>query len=53
MNGQIMFTDKIQAEAGVNYYDYKDEKNIPVGNYIITIISGDKKVSKKIIKSDN
>ncbi len=53
MNGQIMFTEKIQADAGVNYYDYNEEKNIPIGNYIITLASGDKKTSKKIIKLSN
>ena len=52
MNGQIIHNVKIQAEAGINYYDYTDEKNIPAGNYIITLVSGDKRVSKKIIKSN-
>ena len=53
INGQIMFTKKVHAEAGTNHFDYTDENNIPSGNYIITIISGGKKASQKIIKSTN
>lgn len=53
MNGQIAHTEKLQAGSGINYYDYTDEKSIPTGNYIITLVSGGNKASKKILKTDN
>ena len=53
INGQIMFTEKIHADAGENYYDYQMDKNIPPGSYFLSLNCGDKKVTRKLIKSGN
>lgn len=50
MSGQVVFETKKNDDIGNNSFIYTDDKNLPPANYILQIINGNEKVSKKIIK---
>jgi hypothetical protein len=50
MSGQIVFETRKNDDLGNNSYIYTDEINLPPANYILQIINGNEKVSKKIVK---
>jgi len=50
MNGQVVFeTDKFD-DLGSNSFQFTDDRNLAIGNYILQISNGSEKISKKIIK---
>jgi len=49
-NGQVVFKDKINGQEAENTYEYFDQKNLPTGNYILRIITGDKVETRKLVK---
>ena len=48
--GQLVIKDKIQGQESGNTYEYIDQRNLPVGNYMLRIIAGDKIETRKLIK---
>ena len=53
MGGQIVFDETRIDDAGTNSFDYTDDKNLASGNYILNVISGNEKITKKLIKTTN
>ncbi len=51
MNGEIIHQETLQALSGINYYDFNNNNKLPSGQYIVSIVCGNDKASKKIIKS--
>ena len=49
-SGQLVFKDKINGQENDNAYNYFDQRNMPAGNYILRIISGEKIETRKLIK---
>jgi hypothetical protein len=49
-SGQLVLKDKIQGQQSENTYEYNDQRNLPVGNYMFRIIVGDKIETRKLIK---
>lgn len=50
MSGQVVFETSKFDDLGNNSFIYTDDKNLPPANYILQIINGNEKVSKKIVK---
>ncbi|MBK7965294.1 MAG: T9SS type A sorting domain-containing protein [Bacteroidetes bacterium] len=50
MSGQVVFETTKNDDLGNNSFIYTDDKNLPPANYILQIINGKEKVSKKIVK---
>jgi Secretion system C-terminal sorting domain len=50
MSGQVVFETTKNDDMGNNSFIYTDDKNLPPANYILQIINGNEKVSKKIVK---
>ncbi len=50
MNGQVVFETSKNDDLGNNSFIYTDDKNLPPANYILQIINGSEKVTKKIVK---
>ncbi len=50
MNGQVVFETSKNDDLGNNSFNYTDDKNLPPANYILQIINGKEKVTKKIVK---
>ncbi len=53
MSGQIVFDQTKQDDAGINNFVFTSENNLPPANYILQLVNGNKKISKKIIKTSN
>lgn len=49
--GQLVKEEDMIANDGYNTYEFIDDRNLTKGTYIITIIAGDEKQTKKIIKN--
>lgn len=50
-NGQVVFNESTQAEAGNNNWRFNQKNNIPVGTYILVMTGNKSRVSKKVFKS--
>ena len=50
MSGQVVFETRKNDDLGNNSFIYTDDKNLPPANYILQIINGKEKVTKKIVK---
>ena len=50
MSGQVVFETSKNDDLGNNSFIYTDDKNLPPANYILQIINGKEKVTKKIVK---
>ncbi len=50
MSGQVVFETSKNDDLGSNSFNYTDDKNLPPANYILQIINGKEKVTKKIVK---
>ncbi|MFN0188248.1 MAG: T9SS type A sorting domain-containing protein, partial [Bacteroidia bacterium] len=50
MSGQVVFETNKNDDLGNNSFIYTDDKNLPPANYILQIINGKEKVTKKIVK---
>ncbi len=48
--GQLVHTEGINANEGINRYEFTDESNLTPGIYILTILYNDKKLTQKLIK---
>jgi hypothetical protein len=51
MSGQVVFETSKNDDLGNNSFNYTDDKNLPPANYILQIINGTEKVTKKIVKN--
>ena len=51
--GQMIFKTTKKDAAGSNNFEFIDENNLPPGNYILNVINGTQKFSKKIVKAVN
>jgi hypothetical protein len=49
--GQIVAQEKIQAEEGMNTYEFTDHMNLEKGIYYLTLGHNDQKVTQKIISN--
>lgn len=49
-SGRIVRDMQIDTRSGYNTFEYMDQDNLASGIYIVTLQSGDKVVSKKIVK---
>lgn len=50
-NGQEVFRESVQAEAGNNTWRFNQKNPLPVGTYILVITGNKSRVSKKLYKS--
>lgn len=50
-NGQEVFRESVQAEAGNNTWRFNQKNPLPVGAYILVITGNKSRVSKKLYKS--
>ena len=50
MNGQVVFETSKNDDLGNNSFIYTDDKNLPPANYILQIINGSEKVTKKNVQ---
>ncbi len=50
-NGQVIFTQQVQAVNGNNRFDYLEGYKINAGSYVLIITRNGTKVSKKLIKN--
>jgi hypothetical protein len=51
--GQIMFLTQRNDDAGKNTFHFSNSSKLKPGTYFLNVISGTKKLTKKIIKSTN
>ena len=49
-SGQTIFKDAIQANEGMNQYEFIDQKNLNKGLYFVNLIYGDAGITQKVIK---
>jgi len=50
-SGQLIVQEKIQAEEGINTYEFIDKYNLKKGIYYVTLVYNDQRVTQKIIKN--
>ena len=50
-SGQLVAQEKIQAEEGINTYEFTDKYNLKKGIYYLTIFYNEQKALRKIIKN--
>ncbi len=53
MGGQIVFDETRNDTEGSNSFDFIDDKNLAPGNYILNLVSGSEKITRKIVKTSN
>ncbi|MBK9320244.1 MAG: T9SS type A sorting domain-containing protein [Bacteroidetes bacterium] len=51
MTGQLVYDQKRVDDSGINTFNFMDENNLPPANYILQIINGSEKISKKLVKN--
>lgn len=53
LSGQIVFETSQFDNSGANNFEFTDEKSLPPGTYILNVINGTEKITKKLIKTVN
>ena len=53
LSGQIVFEASQFDNSGANNFEFTDEKSLPPGTYMLNVINGTEKITKKIIKTVN